>query len=54
VAYAQLDTYREQGVRRIKIWFDDGAVQFDTPIPTFDDRTIDALVSGAHARGMQV
>ena len=49
-----LDAYRAQGVSRIKIWLDDGTVQFDTPSATFDDRTLAALVANAKARGMRV
>lgn len=49
-----LDTYREQGVPRIKIWIDDGSVQLDTTVATFDDATLGALVEGAYARGMDV
>lgn len=50
---AALDTLRTQGVTRIKIWLDDGAVQFDSTMPTFDDRIFGALIDGARARGMQ-
>lgn len=49
-----LDAYRAGGVTRIKIWVDDGTVQFENPMPTFNDRILSALVAGARARNMTV
>ncbi len=51
---AALDRYAEQGVARIKIWWDDGSIQRDQQLPALSDELVEAMVTGARARGMEV